>query len=233
MCYATFITIKKKVITLMKLYGMPLSTRVNKVRMFLALTHKKYAFEHVNLFTGDHKSQSFLDMSIMGKIPVLDDGGYILSESNSILRYLAAMQGTGSLYPSELQKRCQVDRWLDYVSMHVDDGINRILFNIFVAPHVGVHPSERSINEGKFAVETALPIIEAQLKKQPFIAGECMTIADISLLSTLDPLELLDMDISAYKTLVKWQEHMKNHDFYRETHHSYADAFKKYMASFA
>lgn len=223
----------KKVIHLMKLYGMPLSTRVNKVRMFLSFIQKDYTFEDVNIFKGEQKSLGFLNMSIMGKIPVLDDAGYILSESNTILRYLATMHGVDSLYPIDIQKRFQVERWLDYVSMHVDDGINRILFNKFVAPRVGVHPSERSINEGKFAIETALPIIEAQLKKQPFIAGECMTIADISLLSTLDPLELIGIDISAYKTLLSWQEHMRKHAFYTQTHHSYANAFKKYMLSLA
>ncbi len=215
----------------MKLYGMPLSTRVNKVRMCAYLIGKDFEFEHINLYKKEHKTPEFLAMNVMGKIPVIDNGGFILSESNSIMRYLVSLSLEYRLYPTDVQKRAEIDRWLDYVSMHVDDGINRIMFNKFVAPKVGVNPSERSVKEGVFMVEAALPVIELQLENHPFIAGEEMTIADIGLLSTLDPLEILDIDITPYQALRKWQEHMKKNDFYSKTHISYKDAFEKYMKS--
>jgi glutathione S-transferase len=56
----------------------------------------------------------YLAMNPNGLVPVIDDGGFVLWESNAIVRYLAARHGDGWLWPTDLQLRAEADRWMDW-----------------------------------------------------------------------------------------------------------------------
>lgn len=213
----------------MKLYGMPLSTRVNKVRMCAHVLGVPYLFEHINLFKKEQKEEWFLKINPFGKIPAIDDDGFYLSESHSIMRYLCEKFNNSNIYGENLKLKVKVDQFLDYVATQVDDPVNRILFNNFVAPKVGVEPSTRSVKEAVFLLETSLPILNKILSENKYLTGDEMTIADISLLATLDPLEVLEFDVSKFKHLLSWQKSMKQNAFYTHLHASYAQAMKDYM----
>tara|TARA_A200000113_G_scaffold214841_1_gene218588 strand:- start:1513 stop:2172 length:660 start_codon:yes stop_codon:yes gene_type:complete len=212
----------------MKLYGMPLSSRVNRVRFLLNFLNKNIEFIYINLFEGETRSESYSKISDNLKVPCLEDGGYYLSESNSILRYLATKYES-PLYPKELQEKCKVDQWLDFIAIHIDEPMNRLMFNKFIAPNVGVHPSERSIKEATFMLNFHLPVIEQQLSKYRFIASDEMSIADLCLLAVVDTFELLELKMDDYPCLNAWKERLIEESFYTRCHSSYLEAFRAYM----
>lgn len=212
----------------MKLYGMPLSSRVNRVRFLLNFLDKGYEFIHVNLFEGETRSESYSKISDNLKVPCLDDDGYYLSESNSILRYLATKYES-ALYPKDLQKKCKVDQWLDFIAIHIDEPMNRLMFNKFIAPQVGVHPSERSIKEATFMLSFHLPVIEQQLSQHRFVVSDEMSIVDLCLLAVVDTFELLEIKMDDYPCLKAWKQGLAQESFYTRCHGSYLEAFKAYM----
>ena len=73
----------------MKLYYHPLSGHAHRARLFLSLIGVPHELVEVDLMKGAHKAPDFLKLNKFGQVPVLDDNGVVISDSNAILVYLA------------------------------------------------------------------------------------------------------------------------------------------------
>ncbi len=113
------------------------------------------------------------------KIPVLEDGGTVLWESNSIVRYLAARYASGSLHDGDPAKRAQADQWMDWASINFVPPFTTIFWNL-----IRTAPEKRDMVAVAAAIETAsqlLTIADATLADRPFLSGEALGIGDIPL----------------------------------------------------
>ena len=90
---------------IMKLYYGPLSGHSHRARLFLSLLGMDYEPVELNLRAGDHKATEFLRLNRFGEVPVLDDDGTIIADSNAILVYLAKKGGTTGWIPEEAIER--------------------------------------------------------------------------------------------------------------------------------
>ena len=114
------------------------------------------------------------------KVPALVDGDYVLWESNSIMRYLAATYpGPHGLYPAAAGPRASVDRWLDWVlsTLHV------AAVDINVA-YFGVPAAKRDLTKTADGLRKSAPvwqILDEQLAGRDFVEGDHFSIADIGL----------------------------------------------------
>ena len=95
-----------------KLYTFPLSGHAHRVQLALALMQIPYELIEVDLRKGAQKTPEFLQMNPFGQVPVIDDNGTILADSNAILVYLARQYGKGAWLPSDAVGEAQVQRWL-------------------------------------------------------------------------------------------------------------------------
>lgn len=59
-------------------------------------------------------SPQYLAMNPNGRVPTIDDEGFVLWESNAIVRYLALKHGLGTLCPADIRQRADADRWMDW-----------------------------------------------------------------------------------------------------------------------
>jgi len=110
-----------------------------------------------------------------GRIPTIDDGGFILWESHAILRYLARKVGNTDLYPDGLQERAVIEQWLDWQAAHQAQAV-RDLGRLFMAsPTPPAEPLERA----RIAAEPIFRILEGQLAKSAYIAGPRFSLPDI------------------------------------------------------
>ena len=75
---------------MLKIYGADLSPPSNKVRFVANELGLDYEYNSVNLVSGENQSEGHLKLHPGGKVPVIDDDGFVLFESNAIIRYLAA-----------------------------------------------------------------------------------------------------------------------------------------------
>src|SRR5436190_13308747 len=100
------------------LYGIDPSPPSNKTRFVANALGIEYEFKRVNLAGGEGQDETHLKLHPAGKVPVLQDGDFILFESNAIIRYLADKVDS-NIYPEELKRRAIVDQWLDFSSVHI------------------------------------------------------------------------------------------------------------------
>jgi glutathione S-transferase len=157
----------------MKLYDMALSGNCYKVRLMLALFGLDYVSTPINLRAGDNKTPEFLAMNPIGKIPVLDDDGFIIRDSQAILVYLAAKHGKAKWWPEDAADQGEVMQWLSFAANEMSNGcaVSRAIPKF---KRQGDHAAAQAI------AKAALGILEGWLKDHDWLALARPTIADIA-----------------------------------------------------
>ncbi|MEE9347102.1 MAG: glutathione S-transferase N-terminal domain-containing protein [Robiginitomaculum sp.] len=171
----------------------------------------------IDLATGEHKKPEFLAINPFGRVPALTHGDYKLAESSAIIRYIAKL-GKSSLYPDDAKTQGTIDQWSDFVVHHVRTNVARVQFNRVLAPMFGMEPDKASLAMGLKFLEGSLPIVEARLSDSPFLAGDSITLADMSLIAALEPAKMAGLDMEPYPKLMKWLTARRSETFYTNVH---------------
>lgn len=208
---------------MLKIYGFDFSSPANKVRMCANALGLEYEYIQVNMQEGEHKSDEYLAVNPAGKVPAIDDDGFTLFESNAIMKYFCD-KSSSSYYPKDPLERAVVDQWCDFVSIHVYMALGRVVFNKIVAPQMGFDVDERSLRDGQVFLGQFLPVIEGQLGKTELLAGDELTIADFCLLATVDPAEMIELDLTPYPKLNAWRENLRAQEFYQNVHKFFGES---------
>ena len=207
---------------MIKIYGSEISNNVNKVRFTANALGLDYELNRVNLLEGEQRTEDFLRLNPIGKVPVMQDGDFTMFESMAISKYLAEKEHS-SLYPRDLQQRAIVNQWIDFCDIHVQAALNRVIFNRLIAPQVGAEVDQNSLNFGLEMLDRYFPILDQQLGNSSHLAGNDLTLADINLVAILDPAEVSGIDFSAHQNLQSWFQKMKQQEFYTKCHNDYKD----------
>lgn len=214
---------------MLTIYGADLSSPSNKVRFVANYSGLHYEYKKVSLKDGENRAPAFLKLHPAGKIPVIDDDGFVLFESNAICRYLAD-KNNSPIYPKELKQRAFVEQWTDFATNHVGTAMARVLYNRIFAPIRKVEVDERSLKDGLNFLSRFLPVVNNQLAKFKYFAGDKITLADFDLLAILDPCEVADVDLAPYQNIVNWRNELKQQDFYTKCYKEYGEALKQMAA---
>ncbi len=210
---------------MLTIYGSDLSSPANKVRFVANYLGLKYEYKKIDLGAGEQRKPEVLKLNPVGKVPFIDDDGFVLAESGAIIKYLADKVGS-SLYPKGLKERALVDQEIDFITLHVNAALQKIVYNRVFAPRRKIAVDERSLEEGLNFLGRFLPIVEAQLAKSAYLAGNSLTLADMTLLSGLDPCEVANIDLSAYPKIRAWRENLRKQDFYTKCYKAYGESLK-------
>ena len=213
---------------MIKLYGIEPSFPVNRVRLCLNAMELEYQFVHLSPLAGENKTDEYLKLSPSGKVPAIDDDGFALFESNAIMKYLCRKHKS-EFYPNDITAQANVDKWLDFTTIHLGNGIAKVLFNKVIAPMVDMPVDEQSMADGYAFVERFLGVIDKQLGTSNYLASNAMTIADFCLLATVDPLEVIDIDVNTYPKVKAWREKLMQESFYKKMHNSYGEMLEGVM----
>ncbi|MGH8547042.1 MAG: glutathione S-transferase family protein [Methylococcales bacterium] len=205
---------------MLKFYGFDVSPWSNRVHFTLNALGLDYEYNRVNLLGGAGQSKEHLAVHPAGKVPAIDDDGFILFESGAITRYLAAKAGS-SLYPADLQKRARVDQWTDFATQHIAKAMEKVLFNRVLYTVMKTGNDENSLNEGLNFLNRFLPLVDQQLGTCKHFAMDDLTLADTALLAWLDPSEVSEVDLSAYSNITQWRNKLMQQDFYTRCFPSY------------
>ena len=115
-------------------------------------------------------------MNPMGRVPTIDDDGFVLWESHSIVRYLCAKHSAGNLWPTDLRLRAGAERWMDW-AFSFQAAMRDVFWGLIRTP-----PEKRdakAIEAGcKQSAELAA-MLDAQLAARPYVAGASFTMGDI------------------------------------------------------
>lgn len=202
---------------MLTLYLHPLSTPSLGAEFAAQACGVEFEKKVVNLQSGEQRSDDYLAINRAGKVPALKDGDFRLSESLTIMRYLARRQGS-DLFPADMKGQACIEQWMDYAAQHVRAPFGRIQFNRLVAPMLGQPSDENSIKMGLHLLEQSLPIIDQKLTETEFLCGDSLSLGDLVLLSSLDPSEALKVDLERYPYITRWRQALRERDFYQNVH---------------
>ncbi|MEQ6289918.1 glutathione S-transferase [Vogesella sp. GCM10023246] len=180
-----------------KLYTFPLSGHAHRVRLALALLKVPTELIEVDLRSGAHKQTDFLKLNVFGQVPVIDDNGSIIADSNAILVYLARRYGNGDWLPSDAVGEAAVQRWLSVAAGPLAFGPAAArLITVFGA---GLHAEEVIPRAHKL-----FAVMEAELSRRPFLTGDQPSIADIANYTYTAHAPEGNVSLAAYPHLRAW-----------------------------
>jgi glutathione S-transferase len=116
-------------------------------------------------------------MNPNGLVPTLEDDGFVLWESNSIVRYLAAKYGAGTLDPADLRTRARASSWMDWQLTVAAPAVTPVFWGLIRTP-----PEKRdhaAIEAAKVKCIAVMKILDAHLAKSVFVAGDTLSMGDI------------------------------------------------------
>lgn len=99
---------------MLTIFGYRASINVRKVLWLCEELELSYHMEEWGGSTRPTVSAEFLRLNPVGMVPVIDDDGFVLWESNTILRYLAASRGREDLLPADARRRASIEKWMDW-----------------------------------------------------------------------------------------------------------------------
>ncbi|MAX33287.1 glutathione S-transferase [Onishia taeanensis] len=184
----------------MKIYGDRQSGNCYKVQLACDFLNIDHEWIDVDILANETKNDDFLARNPNGKIPLLElEQGKTLAESNAIINYLAS----GSpLYPSERWAQAQVLQWqfFEQYSHEPFIAVARFINKYLGLPDDKVEEYESKQTGG----HKALKVMEQQLGKTPFLAGDNVTTADISLYAYTHVAHEGGFDLEAYPAVKAW-----------------------------
>ena len=162
-----------------KVWGHPRSINVQKVLWALEELGLDYERIDAGSTFGVVHEPAYLAKNPNGLIPVLEDAGAALWESNSILRYLFARYGNAPLHPDDPIARARADAWTEWYSTTFWPNVRVQLVQLVRTSEAARDPAV--IESAQAQTKVALGILEAHLAGQPFVAGREFTWGDIPL----------------------------------------------------
>ena len=197
----------------MKIYYHPASTTSRPLVLFASENGIKVDFQVVDLFTGEHYKPEFEAINPNRQVPVLEDGGFRLTESSAILRYLAEKTGSAA-YPKDLQERARVNERMDWINTQ----LNRDLAYGLVYPQAFPHHKRPSDEAQKATLAWAKERAAGWLKvlndhiigpKNGYLCGDKITLADYYGAPFAALTGVIRTDLAAYPNVKRWLGNMK------------------------
>ena len=125
------------------------------------------------------KTTAYVALNPNSQIPVLQDGDYVLWESNVITRYLSAKHSLGHLYPDNLQERFDAERWMEWQQTSVNPASRNGFWHLIRLPVDERDPA--LVVQSNAAVELLMATLDDHLATRRFMVGERFSMADIPL----------------------------------------------------
>jgi glutathione S-transferase len=198
---------------MLKIYGRTTSFNVQKVMWLVAELGLPHTRIDVGGKFGGLNTPEFLALNPIGKIPVIDDDGVIVSESNSIVRYLAAKHGLGSWCPANAAQRAHADQWMDWASGELYDGVIGLFINFFRTKEANRNQAIiRACHERCVREYTRL---DQLLENKPNLSGATLTMGDIPAAATLYRYFTLDIERPKLPRVEAWYQRLSERPAYR------------------
>lgn len=156
------------------------ATSINVRKVLWTCEELQLSFEQEDWGSGFRSTETpdFLALNPNAMVPVINDDGFVLWESNSIIRYLAARYDGSHLYPTDPQARARIDQWIDWQASE----LNRAWSYAFLAlvRKSTAHQDPEAIAASSANWSKHIGILNRQIESTgAFVAGQHFSLADI------------------------------------------------------
>ncbi len=202
----------------MKLYGHPKSPNVTAV---LAVAHElaiDLEFQEVNLPGGEQKQSAFLRLNPNGKVPVLEDGDFVLWESGAIMQYLASMKPGNSLWPADDRTRADITRWQMWRFGDWGAGGSMVIWeNLIKKLLSGGEPDSTLVMKGEELFRNGASVLNNHLNQREFLVGSRPTLADFSVAVPLVYGTAARLPLDNFPKILRWYARIKKIEGWKNT----------------
>ncbi|WP_270933405.1 glutathione S-transferase family protein [Falsiroseomonas oryzae] len=191
---------------MIRIWGRQSSVNVQKV--LWTCDELGVPFERIDaggLFS-DLQTASFRALNPNARVPVLEDSGFVLWESNAIVRYVAATFGAGQLCPLDPRARADAERWMDWQLTDILPSMRTLFFQLVRARDDEKDPAatERALA----AAATSWRLLDEHLRGRRFVTGDDLSIADIPLGTFVYRWMALPVERPPLPSLMAWFERL-------------------------
>ena len=190
---------------MLKIWGRTNSVNVKKALWAAEELGLKYQRIDAGLQFGVNKTPEYLEMNPTGLVPTIDDDGFRLWESHTIVRYLAAKHGAGSLCPTDPKARADAERWMDW-AFTFQSAMRAVFWGLIRTP-----PEKRdmkAIEEGCRKSAELLAVPERVLSQRPYVGGASFTMGDIPLGCEMQRWMRVPIERPAFPGVQAWFERL-------------------------
>jgi len=202
----------------MKLYVNLLSPNVRRVRLTAAVLGLPLEETKLDFAKGEHKHPDFLALNPNGAVPTLVDGDFVLTESRAIMQYLASKKPASGLLPSDERARADVTRWQFWDSSHFSPQLGTLAFQRILKAAFGMGPPDAAkVDEALTNFRRFAAVLDKHLDGRRYVVGEALTVADLTLASSLMYARQSEAPVAEFPHLQAWFARISELDAWKQT----------------
>lgn len=189
----------------------------NVIKVWWTLRELGLDFRHhdVGSEPGDLETEEFLQMNPHARVPVLVDDDAIIWESNSIIRYLAAVYGSQTLWAESPYLRSRYERWMDWELCKLQPAFIELFWGFYRTPEA--RRNTDLIERAGQAMQAQLRQLDRQLDETDWLAGANFSAADIVCGVCLYRYQTMGYPVSLPAAVERWYRRLCEREAYRET----------------
>lgn len=162
---------------------------------------------------GEVNTSQYRNLNPNGLVPTIEDEGFVLWESNAIVRYLVARHSAGKLWPENLKVRGEADKWMDWMNSMFWPNFRPLFWNLVRTPVD--ERDQKAMNESLQKTGEILGYLDAHLKSHAYIAGKALTMGDIPMGCAIWRWMALPIERPSHPNLRRWFELLTQRPVYK------------------
>jgi glutathione S-transferase len=199
---------------MLKLWGNADSVNVQKVLWCC----EELAVSYERIDAGRHfgvvNTPEFRALNPNGLVPTISDNGFVVWESNAIVRYLAAKHACGTLWPVDVMHRADADRWMDWTNSTLWPTMVPLFRAFMRTPEA--QRDAHAIEQYRQETACALTVLDARLASSAFVGGDVFTMGDIAVGCAVWRWMALPVERPALAHLQRWFDTVAARPAYRK-----------------
>jgi len=198
---------------MLKIWGRTNSVNVKKALWAAEELGLKYQRIDAGMQYGVTRTPEYLSMNPNSLVPTIEDDGFVLWESHTIVRYLAAKHGMGTLCPADLKARADAERWMDW-AFTFQNAMRAVFWGLIrTAPEKRDH---KAIEEGRTQSAKLLEVLERNLQKKTYVTGSAFTMGDIPIGCEVQRWMRVPIERAPFPALQAWFDRLGQRPAFRQ-----------------
>jgi len=198
---------------MLKIWGRTNSVNVKKALWAAEELGLKYQRIDAGMQFGVTKTPEYLSMNPNSLVPTIEDDGFVLWESHTIVRYLAAKHGMGTMCPADLKARADAERWMDW-AFTFQNAMRAVFWGLIrTAPEKRDH---KAIEEGRTQSAKLLEVLERNLQKKTYVTGDAFTMGDIPIGCEVQRWMRVPIERAPFPALQAWFDRLGQRPAFRQ-----------------
>jgi glutathione S-transferase len=194
----------------MRLYYNPFSSSARRVVMTVQQLGAPVELVLIKNLRDPVERAQLLQLNPNAKIPVLEHGDFVLWESNAIMQYIADQVPGQTLYPTGLQERADVNRWLFWSAQHWAPALGVLTWEKWMKGLFGAGERDAAaVARGEHELAQFAGVLDAHLRGREWISGPRLTLADFAIAVSLMRVKEAAISLADYPQIRAWFERVQ------------------------